>query len=101
VSLGTDSEGVLEAPVVEMEEGLFDITPIGVNSSTTSRSSLTVELLAATHKDFVAYAERLAGELGQDIELVTLIAPMLACFTVTYLGFAKARRKRQASSALR
>lgn len=59
---------------------------------------LTVELPASVHRDLVAYAEVLGGEIGQAVEPVRLIAPMLARFMATDRGFAKARRPQQSGA---
>ena len=61
---------------------------------------LTVELIAAVHRDLVAYAEALGRETGQPVaEPAKLIAPMLARFMASDRAFAKARRTRQAPLA--
>jgi hypothetical protein len=53
----------------------------------------TVELLAATHRDLVAYTEALSRETGQSIgEPAKLISPMIERFMATDREFAKARR---------
>jgi len=54
---------------------------------------VTLELPAALHRDFVAYAEILGRESGQVApEPVRLIAPMLERSIATDRGFTKARR---------
>jgi hypothetical protein len=53
---------------------------------------LTVELLAATHRDLVAYADALGRETGEPIEPVKLVAPILHLFIATDRGFASVRK---------
>ncbi|MGK9235746.1 DUF2274 domain-containing protein [Inquilinus limosus] len=53
---------------------------------------LTIELPAAVHRDLLAYAELLGGEIGQAVEPIRLVAPMLARFMATDRGFLKVRR---------
>jgi hypothetical protein len=60
---------------------------------------VTVELPADVHRDLIAYAEAHARETGGAApEPEKLIAPMLARFMATDRGFAKMRRKKQASN---
>ena len=53
---------------------------------------LTVELPAAVHRDLIVYAETLAGETSQPVELARLIAPMVERFMQTDRAFRKARK---------
>ena len=55
---------------------------------------ITVELPAQLHRDLLAYADILSGEAGQAIDLVKLVAPMLARFMATDRAFLRARRER-------
>jgi hypothetical protein len=55
---------------------------------------LSVELPAQIHRDLVAYAEALAADIGQTIEPVKLIGPMVSRFMATDRGFAKAKRRK-------
>ena len=55
---------------------------------------LTVALLAALHRDLVAYAEILSREAGKKIEPAKLIAPMVARFMATDRAFLRARREK-------
>ena len=55
---------------------------------------------AAIHHDFVAYAEALGRETGQDtIDPAKLVAPMLARFIAGDRAFAKLRSVRKPTSA--
>ncbi|MFG1465599.1 DUF2274 domain-containing protein [Xanthobacter sp. DSM 24535] len=55
---------------------------------------VTVELPAKLHRDLVAYAQVLGGEMGNPIaDPIRLIVPMLERFMATDRGFAKARRR--------
>jgi hypothetical protein len=56
---------------------------------------LMVELPAGVHRDLVAYAEVLARQNGQKVELAKLIAPMLARFMSADRAFARARREQK------
>jgi hypothetical protein len=58
---------------------------------------LTIELPAAVHRDLLAYGEILGQETGRCVEVVKLIAPMLARFMSTDRAFLKARREKQAT----
>ncbi|MFG1266059.1 DUF2274 domain-containing protein [Xanthobacter aminoxidans] len=61
---------------------------------------VTVELPARLHRDLVAYAHVLGGEIGGPISDPTrLIAPMLERFIATDRAFAKARRARDKSKS--
>jgi hypothetical protein len=54
---------------------------------------VTVELPASLHRDLVAYAEILGGEVGQvPLAAERLIVPMLERFIATDRGFSKARK---------
>jgi hypothetical protein len=53
---------------------------------------LTVELPADVHPDLIDYARVLGNQTDQELEPARLIAPMLARFTATDRGFAKARK---------
>jgi hypothetical protein len=54
---------------------------------------LTLEVPATVHRDLVAYAEVLARETGQPVDMPSrLIVPMVERFMATDRGFAKARR---------
>jgi hypothetical protein len=54
---------------------------------------VTLELLAATHRDLVAYAEVLGRTTGQAVtDPVKLIVPMIERFMATDRAFAKVRR---------
>jgi hypothetical protein len=53
---------------------------------------VSTELPAPVYRNLRAYAEALAGQSGQPIEPVKLIAPMLARFMATDREFAKLRR---------
>jgi hypothetical protein len=53
---------------------------------------LSVELPAELHRDFVAYAEALSRETGQQVEPTKLVAPMLARFLASDRGFRSASR---------
>jgi len=53
---------------------------------------LTIELPAAVHRDLAMYAGVLSSEANQQVDPVSLIAPMLARFMATDRAFLKARR---------
>lgn len=55
---------------------------------------LTIELTAAVHRDLVAYAQALGGEMSQVVEPAQLVAPMLARFMAADRAFAHVRRDR-------
>jgi hypothetical protein len=60
---------------------------------------LTIELPAAVRRELTVYAQVLARETGQSVELAKLIGPMLARFMASDWGFAKARRLVEKSDA--
>ncbi len=53
---------------------------------------ITAELPAGIHRDLMAYADALARETGQSVEVAQLVGPMLARFMAADRGFAKSRR---------
>jgi hypothetical protein len=60
---------------------------------------LTIELPAAIHRDLVAYAAILGGDLGKSaIAPEKLIAPMITRFMATDRAFGKARRGKLAEA---
>jgi hypothetical protein len=52
---------------------------------------VTLDLPAKLHRDLVAYAEALARETGQQVEVSKLVAPMLERFLAGDRGFRAAR----------
>jgi hypothetical protein len=52
---------------------------------------ITLELPAALHRDLVAYAEALARETGQQVEVRKLVTPMLERFLAGDRGFRATR----------
>jgi len=61
---------------------------------------ITLELPAALHRDLVAYAQILAGEMGGPLnDPSRLIVPMLQRFIATDRGFSKAKREQLAQRA--
>lgn len=55
---------------------------------------VTLDLPANLHRDLIAYAEVLAGDIGQSaVDPVRLIVPMLERFIATDRAFSKARKE--------
>lgn len=52
---------------------------------------VTLDLPATLHRDLVAYAEALAHETGQQVEVTKLVAPMLERFLAGDRGFRATR----------
>jgi hypothetical protein len=57
--------------------------------------TMTIKLPAAVHRDLRAYAKVLKREEGREIDLNSLVAPMLARFMATDRVFRRARRQIQ------
>jgi hypothetical protein len=58
---------------------------------------VTLDLPARLHRDLVAYAEALAHETGQQVEVTKLVAPMLERFLAGDRGF-RARHRGSATA---
>lgn len=58
---------------------------------------MTLDLPAKLHRDLVAYADALAHETAQEVEVTKLVAPMLERFLAGDRGF-RATRSRAATA---